>query len=415
MSTVWIIMSFFILTNDQATNFKLMKCDLADTRLEVWEEVIAHRSDVFIEDFELFADYLVLEERSGGLPHLRVIGRTQADGSEEDYYIEFNDPTYYLGASANFEFDTTKLRFVYSSFTTPNSTYDFDMNTRERELLKRKAVLGDFKVENYKSEYHFATARDGVKVPVSLVYHKDTPLDGSAPLLLYAYGSYGASMPAFFNSNRLSLLDRGFIYAIAHIRGGQEMGRQWYEDGKFKKKMNTFNDFIDCAEYLIGKNYCVKEKLVIQGGSAGGMLMGGVINLRPDLFQIAVAEVPFVDVVSTMLDDSIPLTTNEYKEWGNPNEEDFYRYMLSYSPYDNVEAKSYPHLLVTAGINDSQVHYWEPAKWVAKMRHMRQGDNRLLFKVNMGAGHVGASGRYDYLKEIAFVYAFIFDTLGMLK
>lgn len=400
---------FYIHTNaDGATNFKLMRTPVAAPSMDAWEEVIPHREDVLLTGFEIFKDYLVLVERSEALTHMQV--RPWQGG--EAYYLDFGEPAYLAYLSTNVEFDTPVLRFGYTSMTTPTTYYDFHMGTREKTLLKETEVLGGFDKRNYVTERLWAEARDGTRVPISLVYHKDTPIDGTAPLLLYGYGSYGNSIDASFSSTSLSLVDRGFIYAIAHIRGGQEMGRPWYEDGKLMNKKNTFTDFIDCAEYLVEAGYADPERLFARGGSAGGLLMGAVINMRPDLWKGVVAAVPFVDIVTTMLDDTIPLTTFEYDEWGNPNEKDAYEYMLSYSPYDNVEAKEYPNLLVTTGLHDSQVQYWEPAKWVARMRKLKTDDNRLLLKTNMVAGHGGASGRFERIKEIAFEYAFVLDLAG---
>ena len=318
--------------------------------------------------------------------------------------------------SSNLEFDTETLRYGYTSLTTPNSVFDYKMNSKEQELRKQSEVIDDtFKPDNYSSERIYVTARDGVKVPVSIVYHKDTRLDGSAPLLLYGYGSYGASMDPYFSSVRLSLLNRGFVYAIAHIRGGQELGRQWYEDGKLLKKKNTFYDFIDCGKELIEKNYTSQGHLYAQGGSAGGLLMGAIINIEPNLWNGIIAGVPFVDVVSTMLDETIPLTTGEFDEWGNPKEEEYYHYIKSYSPYDNIEKKDYPNLLITTGYWDSQVQYWEPAKWIAKLREYKTDDNLLMMSCNMDVGHGGASGRFERYKEVALEYAFLFDLEGIKK
>lgn len=401
---------FYVHTNEGgATNFKLMRAPVAATDRANWETVIPHREDVLIEGFEIFRDFLVLDERARGLTQLRI---RPWDGSGE-HYIDFGEPTYTAYTSVNRDFDTDVLRYGYASLTTPTSTYDYNMKTREKTLLKRDEVRGGFSPEDYVTERVYATAPDGVQVPISLVYRKELQMDGSNPLLLYGYGSYGNSIDAGFSSVRLSLLDRGFVYAIAHIRGGQEMGRQWYDEGKLMKKMNTFTDFIAAGEYLAQSGYADPERLYAMGGSAGGLLMGAVINLRPDLFHGVVAAVPFVDVVTTMLDDSIPLTTFEYDEWGNPNDEEAFRYMLSYSPYDNVEAKEYPNMLVTTGLHDSQVQYWEPAKWVAKLRDVKTDGNRLLLKTNMEAGHGGASGRFQRFREIATEYAFLLDLAGM--
>ena len=399
---------FYIRTNHQAVNFRLMKTPVNKPAMENWEEVIPHREDVYLANFEIFKDYLVLSERAKGLINLRVM---PWDGSDE-HYLDFGEPAYSAGISVNRDFDTPLLRYGYSSLTTPNSTYDYHMGSREKTLLKRTEVLGDFDPANYKTERIYAKARDGVEVPISLVYHKTTALDGKAPAMVYGYGSYGASSDARFRSSVLSVLDRGFVYAILHVRGGQEMGRQWYDNGKLLKKKNTFTDFIDCTKHLVAQKYADKNRVFAYGGSAGGLLMGAIINMRPDLYHGVIAAVPFVDVVTTMLDDSIPLTTFEYDEWGNPNEKEYYDYILSYSPYDNVAAKDYPNLLVTTGLHDSQVQYWEPAKWVAKLRAMKTGDGRILFKTNMSAGHGGASARDKAYRELALRYAFVLDLAG---
>ncbi len=397
---------FYIRTNrDGAENFKLMRTPVTATGIDNWEEVIPAREDVFLEGFELFRDHLVLEERKNGLIQLHV---RPWDGGEE-HYIEFDDPAYLAYTTANPELDTRVLRFGYTSLSTPSSVYDYDMNTRQRTLLKRDEVLGGYDPADYVVERLYAPARDGVEVPVSIVYRRGLVKDGANPTLLYAYGSYGSSTDATFSSTRLSLLDRGFVYAIAHIRGGQEMGRHWYEDGKMFNKKNTFTDYIDAAEYLIAQEYTNPDVLFARGGSAGGLLMGAVANMRPDLFKGMIANVPFVDVVTTMLDESIPLTTFEYDEWGNPNELESYEYMLSYSPYDNVEAKDYPNMLVTTGLHDSQVQYWEPAKWVAKLRTLKTDDNELILRTNMDAGHGGGSGRDRRYRDLAFEFAFILD------
>jgi len=400
---------FLIRTNDQAKNFRLMSTPVATTGREHWEEVIPHRTDVFLGDFEIFRDHLVLEERARGLTQLRVIPWSGGSG----YYLEFAEPAYRANLGTNLEFDTTTVRFEYTSMKTPLSIYDHDTVTRQQTLLKQEEILGGFNADNYVTERLYARAPDGAEVPLSIVYRKGTKKDGENPLLLYGYGSYGFSIDAGFASPRLSLIDRGFIYAIAHVRGGQELGRQWYEDGKLLKKKNTFTDFIACAEYLIRERFTSPEKLFAMGRSAGGLLMGAITNMRPDLFKGIVAEVPFVDVITTMLDPSIPLTTGEYDEWGDPNQKEYYDYMLSYSPYDNVEAKDYPNLLVTGGLHDSQVQYWEPAKWVAKLRAIKTDNNRLLLKTNMDAGHGGASGRFKRHHETAFSYAFLLDLVGI--
>jgi oligopeptidase B len=396
---------FYIRTNlNHASNFQLMEAkeeEASDTKR--WEVVIPHRDDVYLEGVEVFQDYLVVQERKEGLIHLRIINQQSA----EEHYLNFGEPTYTAFVSINPEFDTHLLRFGYTSLTTPRSTFDYNMKTREKTLLKEQEVLGGFDKTDYRSERLFVTARDGAKIPVSLVYHKDTKIDGSAPLLQYAYGSYGYSMDASFSSTRLSLLNRGFVYAISHIRGGQEMGRKWYDDGRMFNKINTFNDFIDCSKTLIELKYASKDLLFAMGGSAGGLLMGAIMNNAPELYRGIVAAVPFVDVVTTMLDETIPLTTGEFEEWGNPKNKDSYDYMLSYSPYDNVSSKKYPNTLVTTGLHDSQVQYWEPAKWVAKLREVKADDNILLLHTDMTSGHGGASGRFAALKTLALEYSFL--------
>lgn len=398
---------FFVRTNLDAKNFRLMETPEGATTRDNWKEVIPNRSDVLLEGMEIFKDYLVLSERKNGITQIRIRPWTG-----EEHYIEFPEEAYVAYTSTNPQFDTEQLRLGYQSMATPNTTYDYNMRTREFKMLKQQEVLGGFDANNYQTERVMVTARDGAKVPVSIVYRKGFEKNGKSPLLLYGYGSYGASMEPYFSSARLSLLDRGFCYAIAHIRGGEEMGRQWYEDGKLLNKKNTFTDFIDCAEWLLDNNYTNKDKLFAMGGSAGGLLMGAVVNMRPDLWKGVVAAVPFVDVVTTMLDESIPLTTFEYDEWGNPNNKEYYEYMKSYSPYDNVEAKDYPAMLVTTGLHDSQVQYWEPAKWVAKLREMKTDNNPLLMHTNMEAGHGGASGRFRQLRETAMEYAFMLDLAG---
>ncbi|HET9385959.1 MAG TPA: S9 family peptidase, partial [Gemmatimonadales bacterium] len=397
---------FYLLSNDNAKNFRLLRTPVANPGRTNWEEVIAHRPDVLIEDFEFFKDYLVLTERKDGLIQLRV---RPWSGSAE-HYITFDDQAYLAYTSTNREFDTPLLRFGYQSLTTPNSTYDYDMSTRQRTLLKRDQILGGFDPANYVSERFYTTARDGARVPVSLVYRKGTARP--APLLLTGYGSYGSSSDPTFSSDRLSLLDRGFVFAIAHIRGGSEMGRAWYEDGRQLKKKNTFNDFIDVADDLIRRGYTKSDRLFARGASAGGLLMGAVVNARPELWRGIIAGVPYVDVITTMSDSTIPLTTGEYDEWGNPHDSTFYRYMLSYSPYDNVERKAYPNMLLTAGLYDTQVLYVEPAKWTARLRAMKTDNNRLILRTNMEAGHSGASGRYKRWRDVAFEYAFLLDLAG---
>ncbi|BAV04406.1 oligopeptidase B [Filimonas lacunae] len=402
---------FLILTNKDAKNFRLMECPLTQTGVEHWKEVIAHRTDVLLEDIEEFKDYLVVEERKNGLMQIRI--RKLADNSE--HYLDFGEPAYTAYTSGNPEYNSTNLRYAYTSLTTPGSIFDYNLFTSEKTLRKQQEVAGGYNAAEYVTERLYATAKDGSKVPISLVYKKGFTKDGNAPLLLYAYGSYGSSMDASFSSARLSLLNRGFVYAIAHIRGGQEMGRQWYEDGKMLKKKNTFTDFIDCGEFLVKEKYTSPEHLYAQGGSAGGLLMGAVVNMAPQLWHGAIAQVPFVDVVNTMLDESIPLTTNEFDEWGNPKNKEAYDYMKSYSPYENIEAKAYPNLLVTTGLHDSQVQYFEPAKWVARLRATKTNNNLLLLHTNMDFGHGGASGRFDYLKDVALNYAFLLALEGITQ
>ncbi len=402
---------FLIRTNWNAKNFRLMECPLDKTVSSNWKEVIPNRSDVLLQGVEEFKDYVVLNERKDGLVKLRI----QNISSGQEHYIDFGEPTYAAGTGTNPEYNSSKLRYNFTSLTTPSSVYDYDMATKDKKLMKQQEVVGGYKPEDYVTERLYATAKDGTKVPVSLVYKKGMEKNGSAPLLLYAYGSYGYSTEASFASSRLSLLNRGFVFAIAHIRGGQEMGRQWYEDGKLMKKKNSFTDFIDCGEFLVNEKYTSKGHLYAEGGSAGGLLMGAISNMAPDLWNGIIAEVPFVDVINTMLDESIPLTTNEFDEWGNPKNKEYYDYMKSYSPYENVEKKNYPNLLVTTGLHDSQVQYFEPAKWVAKLRTMKTDKNLLLLHTNMDFGHGGASGRFDYLKDIALNYAFLLSLEGITK
>jgi oligopeptidase B len=403
---------FIIRTNWQAQNFRIVRAPLATAHdRTTWRDIVAHDSEVFLHSFEVFRDFIAVSERSEGLMKLRV---QPWDGQPQ--YLAADDPAYTMQFSSNPELNTTKLRYVYSSLTTPTSVFEWDLMSGERALLKREPVLGSFDPANYRSEFIWVRARDGERVPVSLVYRRDVKLDGTAPLYLYAYGSYGLCSDPVFGSNRLSLLDRGVIFAIAHIRGGQELGRRWYDDGRLLRKWNTFNDFVDVTDYLIERRYCARDKVVAAGGSAGGLLMGVIANVAPDRYAGLIAHVPFVDVVTTMLDESIPLTTLEYDEWGNPNEQPYYGYMLSYSPYDNVRAQAYPAMLVTTGLWDSQVQYFEPAKWVAKIRALRTNDAPLLFHVNMEAGHGGKSGRYEHLNEVAREYAFalaIFENLPL--
>jgi len=401
---------FYITTNkDGATNFKLMATPDNQTEISNWKEVIAHNPKTLVEGVTAFKDYLVIEERTNGLNQIRVRNLT----NKEDHYIEFLEQAYTAYTTGNREYNTSTLRFGYQSMTTPSSTFDYQMDSKERTLKKQQEVVGDFDPNNYETERIFATARDGAKVPMSLVYRKGFKKDGTSPTLLYAYGSYGSTVDPYFSSVRLSLLDRGFVYAIAHIRGGQMMGRQWYEDGKMFNKKNTFFDFNDCAKFLVAEGYTAKDELFAMGGSAGGLLMGAIINYEPELYKGIVAAVPFVDVVTTMMDETIPLTTGEYDEWGNPNNKEAYEYILSYSPYDNVEAKTYPNMLVTTGLHDSQVQYFEPAKWVAKLRELKTDDNILLLHTNMEAGHGGASGRFKRYKTTALEYAFILDLAGV--
>lgn len=401
--------NFYIRTNLNATNFRLMETSVNTPDRDHWKEVIPHRPDVLIDGFEIFRDYLVVSERKNATIQLRVIKWND----KSEHSVSFDEEVYEAGIDNNPEFESDLLRFNYSSLTTPNSFYDYNLISRDRKLLKRQEVIGDFNPENYQSKRMFALAPDGTKIPISIVYKKEIQLNGNNPLLLYGYGSYGISIDPYFSSVRLSLLDRGFVFAIAHIRGGQELGRQWYEDGKLMKKKNTFTDFIACAEHLINENYTNHQKLFAMGGSAGGLLMGAIVNLRPELFKGIVAAVPFVDVMTTMLDESIPLTTGEYDEWGNPNTRESYEYMKSYSPYDNVAAKEYPNMLVTTGLHDSQVQYFEPAKWVAKLRELKTNQNLLLLHINMEAGHGGASGRFERYRETALEYAFFFKLLGI--
>ncbi len=402
---------FLIRTNKDALNFKLMECPFDKTGEANWKEMIAHRKDVLLEGITEFKDYLVLEERKDGLVKMRV--RNLNNNSE--YYIDFGEAAYDAFASGNPEYNSTTLRYGYTSLTTPSSTYDYNLISKERKLMKQQEVLGGYNASDYVTERLYATATDGTKIPISLVYKKGFKKDGNAPFLLYAYGSYGNTIDPSFSSARLSLLNRGFGYAIAHIRGGQEMGRHWYEDGKMMKKKNTFTDFINCGEFLIKEKYTSNKHLYAEGGSAGGLLMGAIANMAPDLWRGVLAHVPFVDVVNTMLDESIPLTTNEFDEWGNPKNKEAYFYMKSYSPYENVEKKNYPNLLVTTGLHDSQVQYFEPAKWVAKLRDMKTDKNILLLHTNMEFGHGGASGRFDYLKDVALNYAFMFSLEGITK
>ena len=399
--------SFYIVTNkDKATNFKLMKTPETATSAENWKDLIGHRKDVLLEGIEIFKDYLVVEERSNGLNKIQI----RPWNGKGEYYLPFSSETYTAYTTTNVDFDTEILRYGYQSMATPSSVIDFNMRTQEKKVLKEQEVLGGkFDKNNYIEERIWATATDGTKVPISIVYKKGIKKDGKNPLLLYAYGSYGATMDPYFSSTRLTLLDRGFIYAIAHIRGGEDLGREWYENGKLLKKINTFTDFIDCSKFVIAEKYTSASHLYAEGGSAGGLLMGAIVNMAPELYNGVIAQVPFVDVVTTMLDDTIPLTTGEYDEWGNPNEKVYYDYMLSYSPYDQVKKQDYPNMYVSTGLHDSQVQYFEPAKWVAKLRVMKTNNKQLFLDTNMDAGHGGASGRFEALKELAKEFAFLLD------
>jgi oligopeptidase B len=400
---------FYIRTNKGAKNFRVVTAPADDPSEKNWKEFVAHRPAVKVENISLFADQAVLSEWENGLQQIEIIDLKTNKHSR----VQFPEPVYSAGLSANRVFNTSVLRYSYNSLVTPNSVFDYDMNTGKSTMLKQTEVPGGFDRANYKSERVFATASDGTRIPMSMVYRKGVKLDGSAPMLLYAYGSYGISIPPTFSSSRLSLLDRGVIYVIAHIRGGGELGEEWRQAGRMMNKMNTFTDFIACADHLVKAKYTSKDRLVIQGGSAGGLLMGAVSNLRPDLFKAVISQVPFVDVLNTMLDASLPLTTSEYIEWGNPNEKAAFDYMKTYSPYDNVAKKDYPAMLVKVSVNDSQVPYWEGAKLVAKLRAMKTDQNPLLLKVNFGAGHGGSSGRYDALKETAYDYAFALWQMGV--
>ena len=401
---------FYILTNhNDSKNFKIVKTPIASPSIEHWETILEHREDVLLEDFEIFKEYFVITEREQGLTKIRI----QRWDQKEDYFLPIDGETYSLYSGFNPSFETTKLRYGFTSLTTPSSVFEFDMADRTQTLLKQQEVMdSSFEIKNYVENRIWAPTRDGVKIPMSVVHHKDTKLSKETPILLYAYGSYGSTIDPRFSSTRLSLLDRGFVFAIAHIRGSEFLGRNWYEEGKLLKKKNTFNDFIDCSKFLIENNYTSPSHLHALGGSAGGLLMGVIVNEAPELYRSVIAAVPFVDVVTTMLDSSIPLTTGEYDEWGNPNEKEYYDYMKSYSPYDNVEAQAYPNLLITAGYHDSQVQYWEPAKWAAKLRTLKTDANVLFLNTNMEAGHSGASGRFDALKETAKEFAFMLQLEG---
>ncbi len=396
---------FYITHNDKAKNFKVSVCPKNKTDKSDWIDIIPHRKDVLVEYIDVYKKYLVIKEMKNGLGNLRIINRK----TEKEHNIKFNDPAYMTEVGTNFMYDSEVLRFTYESLTTPDSVYDYSMRTRKKELKKQQEVLGDFRPENYISKRLWLKARDGVRVPVSIVYKKGMIKNGKNPLHIYSYGSYGSNSDPYFSSVRLTLLDRGFICAIAHIRGGSEMGRHWYDDGKLLKKKNTFYDFIDATKFLINKGYTSAQHVYAEGGSAGGLLMGAISNMAPSLYNGILAEVPFVDVVTTMLDTDIPLTTSEYDEWGNPDKKKYYDYMLSYSPYDNVKAQKYPNMLITAGLHDSQVQYWEPAKWAAKLRDMKTDDNILMLKTDMEVGHGGKTGRFEGLKLVAFEYAFMLD------
>ena len=402
---------FYILTNKNAKNSRVVTAPVDDPSEKKWKPFIAHNPNIKIDRLTFFANHAVVSEKEGGLNYLRVIDMR----NKQSHRIATDEPDYALFLSQNPEFNTDTVRFSYQSMVTSNSVYDYNMNTHKRTLLKQQEVLGGYDAKNYEARRIWSVSRDGVKVPISLVYKKGVKLDGSAPMLLYAYGSYGASMAPTFSITRLSLLDRGVIYALAYIRGGGELGEEWREQGRMMKKMNTFNDFIDCADYLVKNKYTSSDHLVINGGSAGGLLMGAVVNMRPDLFKAVIAQVPFVDVMNTMLDASLPLTTSEYIEWGNPNEKPAFDYMIKYSPYDNVKPQKYPAMLVHVSLNDSQVPYWEGTKFVAKLRATKTDKNTLLLRTNMGAGHGGASGRYDALRETAFTYAFVLWQMGLTQ
>ncbi|HEY7862545.1 MAG TPA: S9 family peptidase, partial [Thermoanaerobaculia bacterium] len=402
---------FYITINDRGRNFRVVTAPVADTDPKSWKELLPHRDDVMVTGLSAFAGHVVVSEREAGLPRLRVIDR--ASGAA--HRVEFDEPAYAVYSAINAEYETTKFRFNYESFVTPDSVYDYDMKTKERTLLKRTEVLGGYDPARYREERIFATASDGVKVPISILTRKDFVRDGKSPLLLYAYGSYGAPMYATFDSNVFSYIDRGVVFAVAHIRGGGEMGKKWHDDGRMLKKKNTFTDFIAAAEHLVAEKYTAKDRLAIEGGSAGGLLMGAVTNMRPDLFKIVVSKVPFVDVIVTMLDDDLPLTFSEFEEWGNPKDPVQYAYMKSYCPITNIERKAYPSILVKTSYNDSQVMYWEPAKYVAKLRSKKTDSNPLIFKINMAGGHGGSSGRYDKLREAAFDAAFVLTQFGITK
>jgi oligopeptidase B len=403
---------FYITTNKKAENFRIVRAPVADPSEKNWKDFVAHNPAIKVEDINFFKNYAIVSEVENGLEYLRVIGLT---GKKASHRIATPEEVYTMGMGINPEFDTPSIRYTYSSMITPGSTFEYDLGKRKSTLLKQQEIPSGYDKSQYETKRLWAVARDGVKVPLSIMWKKGTPLDGSAPALLYAYGSYGFSMTPNFNTNRLSLVDRGMIYVIAHIRGGSELGERWRQEGRMFKKLNTFYDFVDSAKWLIANKYTSADRLVIQGGSAGGMLMGGVVNMSPESFKAAIVQVPFVDIMNTMLDDTLPLTTEEWIEWGNPNEKEAFDYMIKYSPYDNVKAQNYPNMLIEVSLNDSQVPYWEGAKFTAKVRAMKTDDNTILLKTNMGAGHGGSSGRYDRLKEIAFEYAYALSQVGITK
>ena len=405
--------TFYVLTNkDNATNFKLMTCPESSTKCESWIDLIPHRNDVLLEGIDIFKEYLVVSERFNGLNKIRIMPWNSSD----EYYLPFEIETYTAFTSSNIDFDTEILRYGYQSMATPSSIIDFDMRTKQKKVLKEQIVLGNsFDKKNYTEKRIWATADDGVQIPISIVYKNTIALNGENPFLLYAYGSYGMTMDPYFSTTRLSLLDRGFIYAIAHVRGGEDLGRNWYDDGKLLKKKNTFTDFVACSKFVIDKKYTSSKHLYAEGGSAGGLLMGVILNTNSDLYNGIIAQVPFVDVVTTMLDETIPLTTGEYDEWGNPNTKKYYKYMKSYSPYDNVQKIDYPNIYISTGLHDSQVQYWEPAKWVAKLRQYKTNNKQLFLDINMDTGHGGASGRFESLKEVAKEFTFLFNLENITK
>jgi oligopeptidase B len=400
---------FYIVTNDVGRNFRLVTAPASDPRPENWVQLVPHREEVMLEDIDLFKNHAVLHERMNGFPHIRVMDLESGD----THAIEQPEPVYSAFGTGNAEFDSETFRFSYESLVTPDSIFDYDMNTRSRKLLKQEEILGGYDAALYRSELIYAPASDGERVPISMVYRRDARRADPQPAILTGYGAYGFASDVHFSSTRLSLLNRGMLYAIAHVRGGGELGKKWHDAGRMLNKKNTFTDFIAAAEHLVREGYTSPDKLVIEGGSAGGLLMGAVANARPDLFKAVVAEVPFVDVVNTMLDPTLPLTTGEYEEWGNPQDPEYLEYMLSYSPYDNIQARDYPAMLVETSLNDSQVMYWEPAKYVAKLRATKTDRNPVLLKINMDAGHGGASGRYEFLREIAFTYTFMLWQVGL--